>query len=108
MIYYVIRHKASGELMPQAKKDRGYSHWNPSHLEHKFLSSLGVPRLIDTRRKATACIVQWAANPNVERYFINDWETGHSEEAGLRDKDDGRTKDDLEVLKINLQIWDDG
>lgn len=29
-IYYVIRHKATGELMPELKRGRGYSWWNPA------------------------------------------------------------------------------
>ena len=100
MIYYVIWHKKSGELMPQAKKDRGYSHWNPSQLEHKFEAALGVPRLIDTRRKAARCIVMWVANPNGKI-------TGHQTYSGEWDndidfKDDGRTSDDLEVVEVDV------
>jgi hypothetical protein len=98
--YYVIRHKTTGEIMPQAEKNRGYSHWNPNHPEHEFKQRLGVPRLIDTRRKAVRCIQMWAANPNGRR-------TGYRSHNGEWDdlvdfKEDGRTSDDLEVVEVDL------
>src|SRR5271155_6022156 len=43
--FYVIRHRATGELMPQPKNGRGYSHWNPG-AGRTMTRSLGVPRLM--------------------------------------------------------------
>jgi hypothetical protein len=105
-IYYAIRHKATGELMPQAKRDRGYSHWNPSHPEHEFRQKLGVPRLIDTRRRAARCITMWVANPNGKRSGSQNNYTGEYDDI-VDFKDDGRTSDDLEVIEINLLIRDE-
>lgn len=97
MIYYMIRHKASGEFMPQGKRDRGYSHWNPS-TEHEFKKALSVPRLINTRRTAARVISMWAAMPNSEFHGSQTWE-GEWEDD-IRTTADGRTKDDLEVVEV--------
>lgn len=101
MIYYAIRHKASGEFMPQLKKNRGYSHWNPSNSEHTMIAkTLGVPRLLDTRRRAARCIHMWANNPN-SRYA--GYTTAYGEDDyGIDMKDDGRKAEDLEVVELDL------
>lgn len=102
--YYAIRHKETGELMPQGKKDRGYSHWNPSNKEHEFIGALSTPRLLDTRRRAAKCIASWAAFPNGDIHTMTDWETGASEDVGVRYERDGRKKEDLEVVEITLIV----
>lgn len=102
-LYYAIRHKVTGELMPQAKRDRGYSHWNPSNIEHKFNQALGVPRLIDTRRRAFRCIVMWAANPNGIRSGSQNSYTGEWDDI-VDFKGDGRTSDDLEIIEVKLEF----
>lgn len=103
MIYYLIRHKASGEFMPQAKKSRGYSHWNPSNVNgHGMQQALPIPRLIDTRRKAAKCIKEWVCNPNAKHTFTVSYE-GHEDDS-LDIKPDGRTKNDLEVVEVELVI----
>lgn len=99
-LYYVIRHKATGELMPQAKRNRGYSHWNPGNTEHKFDQTLGVPRLIDTRRKAAKCIVEWANLPNGRHSSYQSYD-GEWDET-VDSKPDGRKREDLEIVEIDL------
>lgn len=105
MIYYAIRHKASGQLMPQMKRGRGYSHWNPSNPdpEKKVYAIMPTPRLIDTRKRAMACLAQWAAMPNAKYFGHTDFETGYKE-YDLATKRDGRKKEDLEVVKVELRI----
>lgn len=98
MIYYMIRHKASGEFMPQGKRDRGYSHWNPS-TEHEFKQALPIPRLIDTRRTAARVISMWAAMPNSRFHGSQNSYTGEWEDDIIL-KPDGRTKDDLEIVEV--------
>lgn len=99
-IYYVIRHIKTGELMPQMKRDRGYSHWNPDH--PKEINRLGVPRLIDTRRRATKCIIQWCANPNGRRSVSTSY---YGEVDDIVDiKPDGRKREDLEVVEVKLKL----
>lgn len=99
MIFYVIRHKASGELMPQCKRS-GYSNWNPD----KGLvpnTSLGVPRLLDSRRKAARCIVQWNSMPNAHnRYYVGSFDDDGGYDIEV--KPDGRKKEDLEIVEVEL------
>jgi len=100
MTYYMIRHKASGEFMPQAKRDKGYSHWNPSNPNTKFIAGLSVPRLIDTKKRAARCIIHWAVNPNARRSATTSY---YGEQNYIIDtKPDGRTKNDLEIVEIDI------
>ena len=104
--YYVIRHKATGEIMPQSRKDKGYSHWNPSHPEHEFRLSLGVPRLIDTRRRDAMCIHMWAALPNSRRSLSEpSYYTGEQDDI-VDIKPDGRKADDLEIVEVDVILQD--
>lgn len=99
-IYYMIRHKATQEFMPQLKK-RGYTHWNPAitPTNEVFRKDVltGVPRLLASRGQAHRVIVQWAALPNAHNTF------DHDGEADLDIKDDGRKKEDLEIVKVNIE-----
>lgn len=112
MIFYMIMHKATGFLMPQAKRDRGYSHWNPAVVGTKLIvngynngvmsNAMPIPRLLDTRRRAAACIVQWATNPNARRSLSTpSYYTGEQDDI-VDTKPDGRTKDDLVVVEVNI------
>jgi len=101
MIFYMIRHKASGEFMPQGKRNRGYSHWNPSNQTEPFYGELkGVPRLIDTEKRAKRIIAMWSANPNAQSFMSSNWMM--NDELEYRTKPDGRTKDDLEVVEVRI------
>lgn len=110
MIYYMIRHKATGEFMPELRRGRGYSHWNPSkvdtatHLGRRKL--LGVPRLFPSRRTAWASIVQWNALPNA----YNGYKSGPfgTEEYDTQIEDDGRKKEDLEIVEVDIVEVNDG
>jgi hypothetical protein len=95
MVYFLIRHKATGEYMPLAKR-KGYTHWNPGIPGKVFGASMGVPRLIDTRRKAARIIVMWASQPNLSYHHTdNIWES-----HDLQIKEDGRKKEDLEIVEV--------
>lgn len=104
-ICYVIRHKETGEYMPQLK-GKGYSHWNPavvntiSNLSRKLF---GTPRLFPTRRSAMTSITQWASNPNAYNGYRKDaapWD----DDIIIKSKDDGRKKEDLEIVKVDINI----
>lgn len=104
MIYYMIRHKATGEFMPELKRTRGYSHWNPAKvntLEHLNKKLLGTPRLFPHRKKAHGSIVQWNAVPN--SYTRGNHADGEWDDY-LITKFDGRTKDDLEIVEVNIEV----
>lgn len=104
MIYYMIRHKATGEFMPELRRGRGYTHWNPSrhdtvsHLGRRKL--LGTPRLFPSRKAAYNSIVQWNALPNA----YNGYKSGPfgTDEYDTNIHDDGRSKADLEVVEVEI------
>ena len=83
----------------------GYSHWNPSHpdspnrLDPKKL--LGVPRLLPSRRKASRCISLWNSMPNAKETFGRG-EYGDLEPDYIGIKEDGRSKDDLEIVEVEI------
>lgn len=100
MTYFMIRHKASGEFMPQGKRDRGYSHWNPS-TEHEFKKALSVPRLIISKKSAKKVIAMWAVMPNSRQHGYEDWDGEWTDD--IISKHDERTKDDLEIVKVSIK-----
>jgi hypothetical protein len=106
MIFYMIRHKATGEFMPELKRTRGYSWWNPSKSDTREVLKdkiIGVPRLFPFRRNAHLAIVQWNALPNARtEYGQSDWQ-GEAE-IGIRCKPDGRSKDDLEIVEVTIEV----
>ena len=108
MIFYAIRHKATGDLMPELTGGRGYSHWNPTNKEtyddlRRILT--GTPRLLSSRRKALMCIAQWFSLPNgIEKRSYNSGYYGDEEDVIIQTTPDGRSKDDLEVVEIHLEV----
>lgn len=101
MRYFLIRHKASGEFMPQGKRDRGYSHWNPS-TGNEFKKAMNVPRLVATRGTAARIISMWASMPNSRFHSSQNSYTGEWDEDIIF-KPDGRTKDNLEIVEVNIE-----
>jgi hypothetical protein len=102
MTFYAIRHKASGALMPQGDRKRGYSHWNPGAADHVFKNATQVPRLLVSETSARRCIAQWAALPNARLHghqtYDGEWD------YGVEGKDDGRTKADLEPVRVEVTV----
>lgn len=109
MIYFLIRHKATSLFMPQAKRDRGYSHWNPAvntkYIDGGMKAALPVPRLIDTRARAARCITHWAINPNARNTSRQSYD-GEWDDLVVT-KDDGRKKEDLEVVEVDIVLKED-
>lgn len=105
MIYYLIRHKATGEYMPQLERGRGYSHWNPAAVRtvdvFRPRKLIGVPRLLPSRRTAAHCIANWNAYPN--SYTRSNRGDGWNDDPELAvGKDDGRKKEDLEIVEVAI------
>jgi hypothetical protein len=89
--------------MPQIKRGKGYSHWNPSNPDAKVSNKLvGVPRLLRTRKGAERCIVQWNAVPNGRQSYRTSY--FGEEEYDTEIKNDGRKKEDLEIVEIRIKI----
>lgn len=101
MIYYMIRHKSTGEFMPELERGRGYSHWNPAveATAHRFMQRklTGCPRLLSSRGKAARCIAAWNAFPNSYNGFSRD---PIDDDYNIQFKDDGRKKEDLEIVEV--------
>ena len=106
MIYYMIRHKASGEFMPELAGGRGYSYWNPSKVKttetFRPRKLTGTPRLVSSRKKAHRCIVLWNSMPNARK---STGMTYYGEESdGVDVKPDGRSKEDLEIVEVSIEV----
>lgn len=99
MLYFAIRHKQSGEYMPLANNNKGYSYWLKK--DDKFEQAIpGIIRLFATKQKAEKSIVEWAKGYYiwVDKPDANWW---HDQVRKMVNPD-GRTKDDLEVVTVNL------
>lgn len=96
----VIRHKATGELMPLMRRGKGYSHWNPSNPDSKPSQRMHVPRVLKSRKQANACIHAWFNNPNA-RYggYTNSY---GEDDYDVITNDDGRKIEDLEIVEVDL------
>ncbi len=102
MIFYAIRHIKSNELFPEVNTRGGYSHWNPDNPNMPKEIFKGVPRLFDTRRRAKKCIVEWFNCQNGRRHFFTS--SFGEQDEDVTYKPDGRTKEDLEVVEITLEV----
>ena len=101
----MIRHKATGELMPELKRTRGYSWWNPTKVDTAELFGkklIGTPRLFTSRGSAHRSIVQWYSIPNgrTKGYQTHDGEY----DDFLDSKPDSRSKVDLEIVIASVEI----
>ena len=93
--FFMIRHKATGQIMPLFKRNRGYSLWNPSTNPSEHPRSMKVPRILQSEKQANRCIVMWNLMPNAKERFYED-----GPEVDFRP--DGRKKEDLEVVAVKL------
>lgn len=102
----MIRHKATGEFMPQLRRGRGYSHWNPAVKPTPEIfdkhTLVGVPRLLPDLHSAKAVITAWTFNPNAK---INISQSYYGEQDEIFDiKPDGRKKEDLEAVEVTITL----
>lgn len=106
MIYYIIHHIATGEIMPELERGRGYTHWNPGKIPTTEVfrprKLKGVPRLFPSRRTAARAIAAWNAYPNsYNGYTRSPVDDDYELQIG---KDDGRKKEDLEVIEVDIVL----
>lgn len=99
--FYCIRHIKSNRIMPEVKTRGGYSHWNPDNPDAPISMFFDSPRLFETKERAKRSIVQWFVCQNGRRHFSQNNYTGEFEDDIIY-KEDGRKKEDLEVIKIRL------
>lgn len=84
--------------MPQARRGKGYTHWNPDNPNAPKYMFTGVPRLVDTRRRAAGIINRWNSYPNLSYKLSYD-----GDDYDLAIKDDKRKKEDLEIVEVELK-----
>lgn len=106
MIFYLIRHKATQEFMPELERGRGYSHWNPGKVPTTEVfrprKLVGTPRLFLSRGSAVRTIAAWFNNPNAYMSYSRSSSSFGSDDPDLTVKDDGRKKEDLEVVEVAI------
>jgi hypothetical protein len=102
--YFVIRHKATGKLMPQLV-GRGYSSWHPAHPDPKEVWNDGLtPRLFNSKRAATTSVVNWERGMYVMHRDSGDWPVREPEETLEIIPQPHRRKGDLEILEVELKF----
>ena len=97
--YYLIRHKATSRFMPLMKRNRGYSHWNPSQ-EKEQINETKIPRFLISEKQARQVIDWWAHLPNARLSYHQSYNGDDNEFLDF--KDDGRKKEDLEIIEVKI------
>lgn len=90
---FAVRHRTTGRFLPQSFA-YGSTYWDPNE------ESPGRPRLFHSERAARAFIVAWArgwAKP-----YYNESGPPESVSSGIEYEDQGRRRDELEVVKFKL------
>lgn len=96
MKFFLLRHKATGKLMPRNSGQRaGFTWWEPS------VERTGLPRLFTSRAAAKNAKRYWEAGCLAPSYSAEGEFDGmkQSKRYGLN-----RRPDDLEILTANLTI----
>src|SRR5690606_20659764 len=93
MNVFAVRHRTTGRLLPQ-EFTRGGTYWDPNE------ESSGPPRLFYSERSARGFIIAWARGLAKTHYG----ESGAPEiiSSGVTYEDQGRSRDELEVVKFRL------
>ena len=103
--FYLIRHIATQQVMPLCRRNRGYSWWNPNRKDDKEsrpkVLFLEIPRLLKSEKQAKKVIAMWRAFPNGKHSFYQSSYDGEYNDS-IDFKDDGRKKEDLEVIKVRM------
>jgi hypothetical protein len=102
MKVFALKHVATGELMPEMKRGKGYCHWSPGVLGMQADQALPTPRLFSAPSKARLARGQWVRG-------IVEWKErkGDGWDSLISDmrqvvRDVGRKTDDLQVVEFDL------
>lgn len=102
MDLFLIRHKKSRLFMPLMKRGRGYTHWNPNTEEgQKVFAETKLPRFFISYDSARRTIDQWKIGI-LKRTFSHGGYFDEDTSEYLDLKEDGRSKDDLEIVKVRF------
>jgi len=96
---YVVRHVATGFMLPPAMghRGRGGSFWDPTEPNYH---DAGIPRVFHNRQAAIGFITQWARGLHVTSRSKGDWYAGVEPEEETEIHDVGRNKDMLVAVPI--------
>ena len=104
MTYFIIKHKATGKIMPQLV-GRGYTNWNPSHPDEKQVwDDALIPRLFHNKAAATTSASHWYRGAYVMHRSAGSWpeiEPGEDLEIVPQPH---RQKGDLEIIEVELRM----
>ena len=104
---YALRHVATGQIMPQMKRGRGYSHWNPAKvLAETLYSATNIPRLLTSLKQARKCRQLWSQYPNAATTKYETAMYGGGKVGDMLTKSDGRKLDDLEIVAVYVVFND--
>lgn len=82
------------------RRGKGYSHWNPGIEGNIVDAAEDIPRIFPTKIRAKRAITAWVvfANSSYKGY------TNHlgEDDYDIQSKDDGRKKEDLEVVMVEM------
>lgn len=99
-IYYVIRHKESGEYMPSKMyrtTNRGHSFWR--YLDNISPPSDPTPRIFRNKNAASIAATVWAKGIPEKVVIAED---AFGTEYGVKYKDCGRKHTDLEIIPVRI------
>lgn len=104
--FFVLRHKATGRVMP-AQMSRswraGWSYWEPASVDRSDHGHGSVPRLFETLRSAQNARSAWAQGYHRrESGTTYDWEGTPDGYDDHIIEDAGRKLDDLEILTVEI------
>lgn len=99
-VYWVIRHKPTGALMPQKmfKGGRGFTSWDPTKTQR---GQSQAPRLFDSRRLANNARNRWLEGYYMWQNYGEPWEGDAHLDAV---KVPGRNAEDVEVVPLLLMV----
>lgn len=109
MIYFAIRHKATGLFMPAQmfrSASRGWSTWVPGDA-CGYGGYNKTPRLFESRIRALRSIIAWAAGPwTAPMETDGDWESGYYQYQGTPCPSGKKTRsrDDLEIVEVRVTL----
>lgn len=105
MKYYAIKHKPTGQCMPQMvfKASGGWSSWTPGALGN----TNPAPRLFCERASAVRAAAAWAAgswSADMETYSSFDEPEYSYRGTPYPTKVDGRRFEDLEIVEVEMDL----
>ncbi len=99
-IYYVIRHKESGEYMPSKMyrtTNRGHSFW--LYKDNADPPYDPTPRIFRSKNSASIAVTMWAKGIS-KRVVVDEDEFGLV--YGVEYRDCGRKRTDLEIIPVRI------